>query len=353
MADTVLESTPLADSSPAPADTGQSVLNRLSPEQRQSWERTGEIPDLTPAAESSPAPSGTQTGETSPHAPPASETGTPAPKGAKLKARSTELDKDIADLNAKLAERARLRQQLGADTMPVQTPSPASSPGTGKPTLKAFTDQIGETYDSYEAAVEAFQDARDAFRESEQVRVTEQRAYQQEVQRVATTFSQQIADAELSNPEFRASIAPELWHLKPFVAEVPNDKGQMPSRTAQHDLAEAVMTSSHGPQLLQHLSAHQDVYRSILASPNPLAVYRAIGRIEASFSTSVPAEPPPPVKQDAAAVPPITKAPPPPVTLGKKPSEPEEAWRDAVARGDFSAYERTQNEAEWKSKTLR
>lgn len=329
--------TPPADSSPAPV-TGQAVLDGLNAAERLSWEQTGDIPARPPAdapADSSPAPSGEQTASTEAIKQPVSEAGTPPEKKGKgAESRKPELH---AEIQALLEQRRAIRDEL-AQLQRQRTPQtqadaqPASSPvSDGAPRLKDFTSQIGVTYETYEDATEAWARADQAHQSAQAHRATVEVARAQEQQSAVNGFHRQMADARQADPQFDAGVSPSVMNLRPLFAEPPGTP-----RRPEHDLAEGILVSPKAPQLVRRLSDHPDEFAALLRSPNPFVLYRELGRIEASLSTAVP----PPVDPAPKS---LSSAPPPPVTLGTKPSVAPEAWRDAVARGDFSAYEREMN----------
>lgn len=315
-----------ADSSPA----AEITLDSLSPSDLASWRQTGQFP-TDAAADSSPAVVDAPPASTEASPAPASEPGPPAKKGAET--RKAELAAEIQDL---LRQRAELRRDL---TTPPPAPdvsaasSPAPARDADKPTWATFEDQIGTTYATWGAAQDAFSDARDAWRDRQQSVVAQ-------VQTVEHTASQRIQAFVAETPDFWARVSPDVGTLQPLSIARLNNPQLV--RSPRHDIAEVVVTSEFTPQWMLHLSEHPDVLQSLLTLPSPEAVYRVMGRIEATFAT------PPQVSEPAAPVPvtPVSSAPPPPTTLGTKPGAPRDEVDAALAAGDFSAYRRAMNARE-------
>ena len=320
-------STPPADSSPAPI-SGQAVLDALSDTERQSWEQTGELPVKDAPADSSPAVPDAQAASTEAPAPPASEAGTPKTKGAE--SRKAELHAEIQTL---LQQRAQLREELARQSPPPKPDVRASSPApvSDAPLLKDFTARIGQDFETYEDANQAFLDARDDYRSTVQQRAAAQERYRQEVDTAVRTFAERRDAAIKADPQWSEKVAPSLLHLKPHFLEpdVP--------RRPDHDLAEGILLSEHAPKVMEYLTAHPETLKTLLQSP-AYAIYRELGRIEAALTSPVP-----PPAETSPVPKPLSSAPPPPVVLGTKPSVTDQDWEAAVKRGDFSAYERAMN----------
>ncbi len=327
--------TPVADSSPAPI-SGQSTLDNLNHADRQTYELTGEIPDVT--AESSPAAPDDQAASTEAPVAPASEPGTPTKPAKGADARKEQLRVEI-ETQAREArvlreENAALRREREALSRPPDVPPAASSPAAvpdGKPLLKEFVAAVGEKFESYEDAQQAWLDATSEWSTAQARKAQYASAQQTEIQLTVNGFQQRLSETVKADPQFWHAIDPEVVALKPLFNEPAGT-----ARRASHDLAEGILLSDHSTAVMRYLSDHPDERRAILSSPNPASVYRALGRIEATVSDA-----PPPAAKPAPKS--LSTAPPPPVVLGTKPSAPSEDWKDAVSRGDFSAYERAMN----------
>lgn len=322
--------TPPAESSPAPV-SGQSVLDALNPADRLTYEQTGEIPAPKDApADSSPAAPDAQAGSTEPKAPPASEPGTPKTKGAD--ARKAELHAEIQTL---LQQRAQLREEIARQSQRPPDANTASSPAPASdaPRLKDFTARIGvpNGFEDYEDANQAFLDARDEYRVREHHRVQAQAQYHGQVEDARRTFADRRTKAIEADPQWSEKVAPAILNLRPHFEE-PEGTPRRPD----HDIAEGIVLSEVGPQVMVYLTEHPEIVGRLLQSPS-YAIYRELGRIEAALTPSVPPPADKPVPK------PLSSAPPPPVVLGTKPSVLEEDWKTAVTRGDFSAYERAMN----------
>ncbi len=333
----------MADQPGAVADSPSApfTLDTLSPADRASWQLTGEYPDLKADLDAPAASSAAVDDASSPSTegvPPASEPGTPTKKKG-AEARKAELG---AEIQALLEKRAALQRELASPAAPSvpDVPPAASSPATQgsstKPSWTQFESQIGTTYSSWADAQDAYADARDAWKDQQTQQAQAVQTLKSHAETVYRTGGERIAAHVATHPEFWAGISPEVASLEPL--SVARAKSPTVERTPSHDIAEVVVTSEFTPVWMQLLSERPDILQALQASPNPEALYRAMGRIEATF-----AQPSAPESSPAAR---LSSAPAPPTTLGSKPSSPGDPVVDASARGDFRSFRSAANAAD-------
>jgi hypothetical protein len=349
----VSPTTPAASSPAAPSPaSAQTVLDGLSREQRSHWELTGEFPTQTPSADSSPAKPVEQAAETAASSP-ASEPGKPAdPKEKGVKARSAELDRDIAAMQDKLRLRAQLRDELARTERPSDG-KPDSSPGQpptqaewkrflAMPDAPKVEDFEGENgFVEWTAAVGLF--IADKRYQEHQDRARGDSEFRSQVD--AVTRLQEEATARVSqyakdHPDFNTKVHPELIELD--TATVRRLKGQKVG--PQHVLAEEILKSPSTAQLLEHFSTEagqQEWARLMTLAPGDLM--RAFGRIEGRMEQGTSQAPP---AASAPAPKDLSSAPPPGKPMGERPTEPIDPSEAALKRRDYRAFEAAENARE-------
>lgn len=233
---------------------------------------------------------------------------------------------------------AGLREQIealkrGTTTADPQTPPPAATPAAAvpaKPKMADFEARIGVTggYTSYAEAVEAFQDARDTWRDD----LAAHQAAEREAAEAKSTAARTIADLVEGHRQREQAI----------VASTPTYFDQTRSiREAlklDSPLTQALLRSPHSADLLLHFATHDDELQRIgtLGLSDLPAAYVALGKLEALYDLS------PTAATAAAPVLPkktVTSAPEPPTTLGTRPAEPANAEHAAIAAKDFRAFD--------------
>lgn len=320
------------ESAPAPAVS----LDSLNSDQLSTWRMTGNLPDAptsqTPPPESSPDKPVEQAAETAAITPPASEPGKPPKNDAETR---------IAEL---LAERARLRADLDAAraSKPSDAPRPASEPATARSLAETIqTPDLSRAPLTEDAFFAAFPESTvgDFARYVASYEFTSRQQAQTVQQHRAglwQSYATRIDDALKTDPEFLKSIDPRLANARPAIDLAPGEVA-----TSENAVAQEIMTSEIPDKLLRHLSSHPDELNRLLALPSLPAISRAIGRLEASLSSTAP--PPAPAGS------PVSLAPPPTPTLGKKPAQPADELSEAIKSGDFARYRELQNRKEMRS----
>jgi hypothetical protein len=151
--------------------------------------------------------------------------------------------------------------------------------------------------------------AKKAQREADQRRQMEDRAnrFQQEAAKREETFAQAMEKKAKADPDFAKRINPNLLMLKPTFNLQKGD----PPPNVWNALADEITASSLAPEILIHLSEHEDELQRI-ATLGPRGLTRAMAKLEAKLeaaTTGTPAPVPPPFKPSAAEpVTPVTGA---------------------------------------------
>jgi hypothetical protein len=339
-------STPASSAAPV---TAQATLDSLSHDERQSWELTGEFPDrisvggatadATPtdvAADSSPAVPDDQAAATAASPAPASEPGKPAKeKGAK--ARSAELDAEIAEMRERLRVRAQLREEL-ARVDPPQTRTAASSPAaeTKQAEWERIMAQPGapkeddfQSYGAFTAAAAHF--VTNAVLQEHTQRQTAESAFRREIDSVRQMGEQaqsRVAAFAESTPDFASKVNPHLLEIDTATARRLSGQPIGP----QHVLAEQVATSERVGELLIHFSTPegQADWNRLVRSPSLL---RDFGRLEERLGAAASAPAP---KH-------VSDAPAPQTVLGQRPADTSDPMDSAIKRKDQAAYAREAN----------
>jgi hypothetical protein len=243
-----------------------------------------------------------------------------------------------------LAERARLRRELeearrGSSAPPAKSgQQPGSQPAAGAhatdprpdPTDVAkypdgqydpkFIEDLGR-WAAREERREADRLAQERAAETARTERSRQRNQQ---------FTSRMNEAKTADPSFLQKLSPDVLSLRPFDALEP---GEQP--TARHAIAEEILGSEVGPQLLLHFSENPaDLDR--LSKLGPRDLLREFARIEDRVLAARTAA--------STAPPPKSTAPPPPARLDGKQTTPADPLKSAVAKGDFGAFRRAKLE---------
>lgn len=317
-----------------PADTGtsaepspQDALNALTPEVRAQWELTGDWPEpkaVTATADADPEADEQDKAEVAEAAPAVEAKAEPVVEKTvskrqqhinelerKAKAneiRANELEAKIAALEAKTAP-------------PKEEPKPAAivDPKDPEPQEADFED-----YRSFVKALSRWEIRQDK-READAAATV--KAEQDRKTAAETEFSTKISTWVGRRDAFLAKHPEAVDRLAAFLDPVrPNTP-----------LGDALMDSEVGPELADYLSKHPTEVERI-ARLAPISALRALGKLEAQFSSTTHASA---SVQPAAKT--VTTAPAPPTTLAARSADPSDPVAAAVARGDYSAFEAEEN----------
>jgi len=303
-------------------------LARMSPVERQTWRKTGDVPGTAVEAQGD-GDSGEAVEDHS-----VAPAATPAPGApgadasaagrtlAKRKQTAQERINDLARKNYTLeGELNALRAQLtpspsrpaaAAEVPPVaNVPARASSADPDEPQEDNFA-----TYKEY---VVAAADYRIAVARKADRAERDRDVQQQQRQELATAHDARIATFAATHPDFEDVIRTQTEVLPTPL------------------LADAVLHSDLPGEIAYYLNTHVEEYRALVAlAPGPML--KALGKLEQRLEASSPAASPV-LKR-------VSGAPSPPTTLGARPASPADDVEAAVARGDVGAYLRNANARE-------
>ncbi len=289
------------------------ILRSMSAADRASYEASGELPDAikpTFTEDSSPSKPAEQVVETATRVEPPSEAA--KPKGAE--ARAAELKAEIEGL---LKKRSDLRRDLQPPQ--TQTPPAASSPAP----VALGPEPDSNDYTKYPLGTSDPQYLRDMARHEARAEFAAERTLSAEA---AATQRVQTENQRLASEWQQKVAAVQATH-----ADVVEKFSQPIGIPAGSAMDVWILESELGPTTLYHLYDHPDEVARIVAL-SPVRQLEAMVLLGHSLQSATP-----PVKTK-------TNAPAPPPTLDTR-AAPAAADADAaLARGDFAAYTRIQNE---------
>lgn len=357
-----------AESSPAPL-SGSDFLASLteserhaffesSPEQRvaRMAKPEGAKPAQEPdaSAASSPAQPVEQAASTDASPDAASETAKPAKTDTKgLDARETAVRERLARLKDDLAETTRLERELASRQARLQTPetpkpdaAAESSTAAAKRVFEQYVNDPKapklESYDDYNAwaidMMDYVTDRKLDARETQAQQRSAEHAKQRELDSAVQTSSQRVKAFAEKTPDFESRVRPELLNIVPVSALKDGDP------IGPHNfIAEQMWRSEYPGELALHFSEHPEEFQALMALPDPAAITRRIGRIEARFESSNPDRQSRETKPVPKTIPDADEL---PVVIGKKAPVTTSDTEAALKSRDFSAYERARKR-EW------
>jgi hypothetical protein len=313
------------------APTAQEAVNALSPEARASWELTGDWP--APKAVTT-----TEIADPDDEPDPAAATVTttaPEPVAQVLSKRQQKEHAKQQEINDAIRSRTEAEQRAAtleariADlerTAPpaAKTEAPVTDPADPEPQEAAFED--------YRAFVKAMSrwEIRQDKRESEAAASTARAAQAEQARTEA--FQTQTSTWVHRRDAFAAENPTFAEHAMPFLDQI----------HAGTPLGDVILDSEVGPQLALYLSEHPDEAERIVRLA-PISALRALGKLEAQFDLSTDLSTTETALAGSAAKT-VTTAPAPATTLAARSADPADPIASAVARGDFSAFERLENQ---------
>jgi hypothetical protein len=263
------------------------TLASMSDSDRAKYLETGELPtNSSEGTEKSEAKSGavSETAEND-------QESTEKPHKSRYQRKIDRLTAQIKQLEADaLANRNRSNESA-----PRQAVSSDKTTTTAKaPRLKSFTDQIGTKYQDYDTAHEAWQDALDDHYakersaavadalKSEQTRL--ERAKEQE--RVEKTTEKNAKEFAKRAQDFRKTLKEDSFNehfleVKEAIDEVIKGRPEM------GELADFLVESEVGPELIQYFGEHIDELDALLEMPLSRAT-RELGKLEVSDKIKAP-----------------------------------------------------------------
>lgn len=306
------------------ATDDRSPLERLSPEERTTWDLKGELPAHI-------------TGKTAPGAKPADNDdapavdakGAPITEGGKPISKREQRQRDTIQravndgIRVEREAREKLEREI-ADLRRGAQPPPAAQPAAAKPdpdkepTLDDFSDEP-DPYIAYGRAYARWE-VRQEFAQRDKAAQTRSQSDQQHEQVmtrvVAHTQRQEAIKTTVPDYDERTQAVREQLDLR-------------------SPLALAVVESDVSEHLVLHFADHPEDFQRIgaLGMSNLPAALREIGKIEAAYSgtSSAPGAAKPSPKL-------VSSAPPPPPALGTRSADPTDASKAAVARSDYTAF---------------
>jgi hypothetical protein len=280
------------------ADSSES----LSPDENLPFEREPMPPETETPTEEDAGPVDAAPAETHDDpVGPEDKTRKRSSKGRKAKDR---IDKVVWEREEARKEVVQLRQQLQTLQAPTTAPQPtrATDPSTATSTETPATkpensEPLEADYSEYGAFVAA--KARWAAREelSSAVQAAHQQeqhaAQQQQYEHRASAFAKKMDEGVEGNPEFLATVQPEILNLRPAMSL---KEGERP--TGATAIADLLMDSENPHSLMAYLSSHEDDFRRISAL-HPMLAMRELGRIEVGLDAAPNGSASPPVSSQA------------------------------------------------------
>jgi len=318
-------------SATAVAEFNPSDQHTWSSEQREHWNKTGDIP--APPKKEEPAASESSTKETQsePKGKIAAEPEA-APKQEKKERKPGDkptAEERISQLTAKVKElEAERERSRSVETKPPATPPRLEAPSTRtKPKPDDLNEKGAAKYATYEDYVEDLSDWK-----------TEQRIAKLEADRQAETQRQllekEFAAAQEVYPEF-------LDKTKPIMTALLNDA------SIPEPFKAAVGTSDVFTHLLYALTQEQSQKLMDLAKTNTIAAIKKLGELEATvrseLAKSKESKPNGAAKEPEPPAKPKPRAPVPPSEVGGRGTAPADSQAEAARTGDFTSFEREEN----------
>lgn len=284
-----------------PQDEQAEVVSKAASELgKRGGEAAAKAREERKAAEAKPEPK--EAAEAKPEAKPDDKPAEPEEKPHRGDPRR-DPEARVRAATSQLAEANRRNQQLEERLarleQAVQPPKPAAeeqrqAEAPVKPTVDQFS-----TYEEY---VEALAD----YKADQRIRETlsrieaqqQQSAAKQEVMRNLGTLDAQFQEAQKADPSVVERLDPRLLSTMSGALANPGDWSEHPGRLLTHLL----MNSEQGFAMMLHLSENEDAAIGLIKQPNPLAMSRAFGLLEAKLAAQQsqpdrrPSQAPPPLK---------------------------------------------------------
>ena len=227
-----------------------------------------------------------------------------SPKVKKAKAR---IDKIVWEREEARKEVAQLRQQIQA-LQPAAAEPPASSPADAAslpvPSAEGRAETAPVKSEPKEADYTEYGDfvaAKARWAAREELAEALHSAHQQQQQSAqmqqredrAALFVKKMEEGGNGDPEFLATIQPEILNLRPAMSL---QKGEVP--TGATAIADLLIDSENPHSLMSYLSSHEDDFRRISAL-HPMLAMRELGRIEVGLDAAPNGSASPPVTSQA------------------------------------------------------
>lgn len=251
----------------------------------------------------------------------------PAPKVDDVRTLSKR-QQQINDYERRIAEQdAELARLRAPKPVAAQPPAPKASPAAAPEKFEAW-DTYSEKHP--DASYDDYIDARADFRFEQRQAAIQREAHQaqraQTVEATQKTFVERMTKLTQADPEFVNGIAPGLLALRPT-----HTLGEGEQATVHNAIADYVMESEQGPQLLKHFTDHPDDYAAVAQLP-PDKFFARMGKLEAALERPVVSSDPKPVSRMT----------PPATTLGTRASTPVDEEDAAVESRNFARFHEIQ-----------
>lgn len=258
-------------------------LESLSESDRATYLKTGELPTPTKADGGvKPAESGAAS----------AAAGTQEPKDGEPKPRETRSERRIRQLNDKIkALEAQISAKPGTETRIESKPAASTEKA---PKWKSFRDQVGTKYANEDVAYEAYEDANEAFHVEQRTKAVAQ-ALKTEQEALERTKAQTAAQKTTENnakefakraETFRKTLSED--HFQEHFMDVYEAVNEvMASRPEIGQIADALVESEVGPELVQYYGENPDEFDELLAMPIAKAM-RELGKLEVSDKIKAP-----------------------------------------------------------------
>lgn len=306
---------PSAAAAPVVKEFNPSDQHSWSPEQREHWNRTGDVPEAPKKQDSAPAQDKSDKAAEADAAKPSQE----KPKHKDKTKLSAE--ERIAELESTIA---KIREGAG-----IKTEAKAAAPQPAAPKLEEPKKPKLEEFDSFEK----YEEAKDKY----YVDMADYRAKKAvEEDRQARMMAEQRTKAESEMAE-AAKVYPDFEEKsKPVMKTLLEDK-------SIHELFTlAVSTSDVFPHLVYALSNEQAQTLLETARKNPLLAIKQLGVLEAETRAQL-AKPSKEPEAPKTPEPPKPRAPKPPAEVGGRGTAPDDETVQAARDGNFTAFQAAEN----------
>lgn len=296
-------------------------------------------------ADSSPAQPVEQAASTDASPEAASEPAAPAKETKGLDAREKQIRERQAALREQLAETDRLEREL-ADrqarlTTPAQKPDAIEDSSTPAQAKRVFEQYVNdpkapklESYEDYNAwaidMMDYVTDRKLDARETASRERLDQQRQDTELRMAVETSKQRVKAFQEKTPDFAARVNPKLLDIAPISALREGDP------IGPHNfIAEQMWRSEYPAEFALHFSEHPEDFQALMEMPDPAAIVRRMGRLEARFGEQAEGQ--------SRETTPVPKTIPDddelPAVIGRKAPITATGTETALKSKDFAAYE--------------
>ena len=306
---------------PSPVEFNPSEQSTWTPEQRDEWNKSGNIPKAPKKAESAPAKKESDNAADS-------DTAKHSQEKPKQKTKLSAEDR-IAELEStikKIKDGAGIKETK-AEPSPARQAAPKLEEPK-KPKLEEFDDfnKFEEAKDKYYLDMADYRAKKAVAEDREQRQMEEQR----------TKVESEFAEAKKIYPDFEEKAAPII-------------KALTEDQSIHEAFKIAVGTSDVFTHLAYALSQEQSQALLELARTNPIQAVKKLGVLEESVRAELGKKAKPEV-EDKTPEPIKPRAPKPPSEVGGRGTAPEDEQRAAAKSGDFARFAEAENRKKFAAK---